>query len=260
MTAAPLSAVSQATQRRPEDENINALLERYGYEGEIEPDALSIYARGLEPDKYAEDVTIDVSSLFGDPQYRDIDPETGEIIERNYAMGGLVRKYGEGGEVTAGDRLRQFGKGALFGFGDEAEAAVRSVLAGDLLMRNYPTRAAKIRDEMRQYEEAHPYEALAYEAGGMLVPAVIPGGQGASAARLAALAARNPRLTQAGLAVGQGALYGAGTADSVADIPRSMAEEGVLGGVGYGVMGVAGKGLKKGAKAVRRRRRAKKGR
>lgn len=197
-----------------------------------------------------------VDSLGFDPQYRDIDPETGEIIERNYAMGGLVRKYGEGGEVTAGDRLRQVGKGALFGFGDEAEAAVRSVLAGDLLMRNYPTRAAKIRDEMRRYEEAHPYEALAYEAGGMLVPAVIPGGQGASATRLAALAARNPRLTQAGLAVGQGALYGAGTADSVADIPRSMAEEGVLGGVGYGVMNVAGKGLKK---AIRRRR-AKKGR
>jgi hypothetical protein len=196
--------------------------------------------------------------------------DTGELVE-GYAMGGLVRKYGEGGEVMAGDRLRQVGKGALFGFGDEAEAAVRSVLAGDLLMRNYPTRAAKIRDEMRRYEEARPYEALAYEAGGMLIPAVIPGGQGASAARLAALAARNPRLTQAGLAVGQGALYGAGTADSVADIPRSMAEESVLGGLGYGVTGVAGIGLKKGAgavkrgvkkgvEAIRRRRRVKEGR
>ena len=185
--------------------------------------------------------------------------DTGELVE-GYAMGGLVRKYGEGGEVTAGDRLRQVGKGALFGFGDEAEAAVRSVLAGDLLMRNYPTRAAKIRDEMRQYEEAHPYEALAYEAGGMLIPAVIPGVQGASATRLAALTARNPLLTQAGLAVGQGALYGAGTADSVADIPRSMVEEGVVGGLGYGVMNVAGKGLTKGVEAVRRRRRVKEGR
>jgi len=287
MTAAPLSAVSQATQRRPEDENINALLERYGYEGEIEPDALSIYARGLEPDKYAEDVTIDVSSLFGDPQYRDIDPETGEIIERNYAMGGLVRKYSEGGPSWidyARDRARAVAKGITASNNDEIEAGLRALFQLD--PSAYRPARDKIRAEQQAFEEANPKEALAFEVGGAILPSVglalIPGGQVASGARLAALVNKYPGVAQAtyrglqqlgptraaAIPVVTGATaYGVGAADEIEDIPRSVAEEGVLAGLGYGVMGLGGIGLKKGAgavnsgvkkgvEAIRRRRRA----
>jgi hypothetical protein len=244
MLASPLSTANLATQRRPEDENINALLERYGYEGEIEPDALSIYARGLEPDKYAEDVAIDVSSLFGDPQYRDIDPETGEIIERNYAMGGLVRKYGEGGLVDFlpdAEDVKGFGRavgeGLLFGYNDEVEAYLRALAQDD--PDAFQREVDKIRREQIQYAQDHPGWALAGNATGMVGTAFIPGAQGLSAARLASMGPKARAAYELGLGAGQGALYGTGKMydepDSERDPLAVLVTETAAGSLGYPV-------------------------
>lgn len=200
--------------------------------------------------------------LYGRPV--EIDPatnqlfyaDTGALVEE-YALGGLVRKYQEGGAVkgyseggpSSVDRGRAAAQGLTFGFGDEIEAGLRAFFQLD--PEAYRPIRDKIREEQQAYQEAHPEEALLFEVGGALVPSLIPGGQGVSAARLATLADKYPRAAQAayraaqrlgpdGVAAipvaGAAGLYGVGAADSMADIPRSVAEEMAFGLGLYGAV------------------------
>lgn len=151
------------------------------------------------------------------------------------------RRYNEGGPSFT-DRARSTAKGAMFAFNDEAEARARALFSGG----NYDAILRDIRAQQKAYEEAHPYESAAYEMGGALAPALLPGGQGLAGARVASLAAKMPRAVAGALPVaGEAALYGVGAADSMADIPRSVGEEMLMGLGMYGVGAAAAPRLKR---------------
>jgi hypothetical protein len=145
----------------------------------------------------------------------------------------------------ARDQARSVLKGVTFAFGDEIEAGLRALAQRD--PSAYSREVARIRREMKAYEEANPYEALGYEAAGSILPSLTPIGGGA---RLAQLAAKAPRLAKYAPEIAMGAAYGAGEAEGMADLPRSMVEEGILGGLTYGVMNRVGKYAKKAKDAV----------
>jgi hypothetical protein len=150
------------------------------------------------------------------------------------------RRFDKGGPSFT-DRARQTAKGATFAFNDEIEAGLRALAQLDPAA--YQSEVARIRAQQKAYEEANPYESAAYEMGGAMLPALLPGGQGLAAARVAALAGKAPRLARIAPAIGgavpvlgEAALYGVGAADSMADIPRSVLSEGAqaLGMYGAG--------------------------
>lgn len=174
---------------------------------------------------------------------RVIDPLTGLPIEEEEVVGmqrgGAVKGYKNGGP-TFRDRARSVGQGVAFGFGDEIEGGVRAlgsaISEGDLmnLRRKYLQERDMIRAQQQAYENANPVESLLYEGGGAMLTGLIPGAQGATAARMAQLAARSPKLARAAGVAADTALYGAGTAESVRDIPRSIRDEALFAVPMYG--------------------------
>lgn len=163
------------------------------------------------------------------------------------------RRYAEGGPSFT-DRARTVAKGAMFAFNDEAEARARALLTGG----NYDDILREIRAQQAAYEEANKAESFGLEMAGGLLPALLPGGQGAAAARVASLVSQAPRLARIAPAIGgavpvagEAALYGVGAADSMADIPRSIGEEALFGLGMYGAGATLGPPLKKlGVKAA----------
>jgi hypothetical protein len=98
--------------------------------------------------------------------------------------------------------------------------------------------------------------------GGSMLPALVPGGQAATAGRLgslgaraATLAAKAPRtamvVRQAAPVAAGAAAYGAGAADSMRDTPRSVGEEALFGLGLYGAGRFAAKPVKAGYRKVR---------
>ena len=152
----------------------------------------------------------------------------------------MPRRFDKGGPSFA-DRARQVAKGATFAFNDNIEAGLRALMQLD--PDAYASELERIRKEQKAYEDANGIESSLYEMGGALIPALLPGGQGLAAARVAALAGKAPRLARIAPAIGgavpvlgEAALYGVGAADSMADIPRSVLSEGAqaLGMYGAG--------------------------
>ena len=109
------------------------------------------------------------------------------------------------------------GQGALFGFGEEAEALVSSLFGN----RSYEQERERIRGEMAEFREAYPKTAMASSlVGGLAVPGGTARSLGGAALRSAAA----------------GGLAGIGAAEG--DI-REQAASGVLGAVTGGVLGTA---------------------
>jgi hypothetical protein len=186
--------------------------------------------------------------------------DTGESAEveeeQGYARGGTVQApigLRKGGQPSFADRARSVAKGATFAFNDEMEAGLRALAQLDPAA--YQREVQKIRAQQAAYEKGNPIESLAYEMGGSMLPALVPGGQVATAGRMASLAARAPRtamaVRRAAPVVGSAALYGAGAADSMRDIPRSMAEEAAFGLGMYGAGNLAARPAKAGYRKVR---------
>jgi len=148
-----------------------------------------------------------------------------------------IPAFAEGGWVGP---ARSVAKGATFAFNDELEGLARMVLSGQISRDAYQREVSKIRAQQQAYEEANPLKSVGYEMAGAVLPALIPGGQGASAGRIASLAAKYPRAASLGTVLGESALYGAGSANSMRDIPRAMGEEAAFGFGMYGA-GEAGK-------------------
>jgi hypothetical protein len=158
-----------------------------------------------------------------------------------------------GGSPSFADRARTVAKGATFAFNDEIEAGLRALAQLDPAA--YRREVARIRAQQKAYEEANPYESAGLEIGGALLPALLPGAQGLAGARMASLAAKAPRAARIAPVVGEAALYGVGAADSMADIPRSVASEGAQALGMYGVGAAAAPRLKAlGAKVAARLR------
>lgn len=111
------------------------------------------------------------------------------------------------------------GQGLMMGWGDEAEAWLRSKLG----QGEYEDLVQRIRKEYGQFSENNPVSSAVMEFGGGVIPGVaamlVPGGQGAGAAQitgattgaLTRLAAR-PVVKSAGVGAGTGAVAGAGSA------------------------------------------------
>jgi hypothetical protein len=186
--------------------------------------------------------------------------DTGESAEveeeQGYARGGTVQApigLRNGGQPSFANRARSVAKGATFAFNDEMEAGLRALAQLDPAA--YQREVQKIRAQQAAYEKNSPLESLAYEMGGSMLPALVPGGQVATAGRMASLAARAPRtamaVRRAAPVAAGAAAYGAGAADSMRDIPRSMAEEAAFGLGMYGAGNLAARPAKAGYRKVR---------
>jgi hypothetical protein len=169
-------------------------------------------------------------SIDGRPVERD--PATGEMIFSD--TGEPVPGFKKGGQVSSADwrgRARSVGQGVTFGFGDELEGGFRALGSaltdGDItaLKQKYLQQRDRVRRQQTAYEEANPYESLGYEMGGAMLTGLIPGAQGATGAKLATLASRYPRAARAAAVAADTAAYGAGSAESIRDIPRSIRDE-----------------------------------
>lgn len=125
------------------------------------------------------------------------------------------------GKAVAG--VRAVGQGLTFGFGDEAEALVTSLVRGT----PYDTEAARIRDEMAAFREGYPKTALAAELAGGIATAAGMGRAALTGVKGASQIAR----ALAKSATAQGALGGAGAAEGgLAERATGAAVGGAVGG------------------------------
>jgi hypothetical protein len=147
-------------------------------------------------------------------------PKQDEIV-------GTVPQSGEGVQ-----RARAFGKGALFDFADEMEAATRMLASGQLSSDEYYRIKTQINDDYNAWAKANPAEAFGWELAGGISGSFIPGvgvaGKGLQAATgISKLAGVGTRAALVG--AGTGALSGIGQAETMGDIPQSLIENAALG-------------------------------
>ena len=141
------------------------------------------------------------------------------------------------------------GQGLMMGYGDEAEAFVRSKLPGG---RSYEEELADVRQKIRTTQQERPIAATTAEVGGSLAPTVaalaaIPFSGGASAPAAGAAAVRTGTLFSnivrgagrgSAIGAGQGAVEGFGKGEGGFEnrAERALGEAAVGGTVG-GVLG-----------------------
>lgn len=142
------------------------------------------------------------------------------------------------------ERARAALQGLTFGGADEAEAWLRSTFNGE----DYDAALKDVREQLDEYRGARPWEALAYEAGGAALPAIVAGiftGGGATAATSARLFPTLARV--AGIGAAEGGAYsflageggdaetlGGQALNRVRGVPLGISA-GIAGaGVGYG--------------------------
>ena len=156
-------------------------------------------------------------------------------------------------DFTGTDVARSvLGQGLMLGWGDEAEAWVRTKLGDE----TYEQAVKDIRQTNATYNEEHPYASLAGEIAGGFIPTVaalaatpFTGGAstvaaGGNLARLASIGSRRlgPLGTAGVVGATEGAIAGAGMAE----------EGGRLKGAGIGTVigGTLGTGIQKGSEAA----------
>jgi len=128
------------------------------------------------------------------------------------------------------ERARTVAQGATFGFSDEAEARVRS-LVGD---KTYQENVDEIRQKLKTYRDDSPVEAVALEVAGAFAPALLTRGKSAPLS-----------FTQiAGRALGEGLASGYGTSEG--DLAQQLVQTATGGGIG----GIVGTGAHYGVKAL----------
>lgn len=174
-------------------------------------------------------------------------PIVGRMAAESTATGGAPMQRGS---TYANDPLqvaREIGQGLTFGWADEGEAGVRSLLPKSLGGGDYRTIRDDVRAKNRAYEEANPKTALALQVGGGL----LTGGAGVKAASGAVQQA--PSLLRAvARAMGTGAAAGAvgGAGGSEADDALGALKDAGVGGVVGGAVGGSAAVLAKGVPAV----------
>lgn len=134
----------------------------------------------------------------------------------------------------AGGLSRSFAQGAMFGFADEAEAAIRSLWdrgEDESFGSAYYRNRNQVRSELAQFREENMAAALTAElVGGFAVPGLGTAAGAAKALRTAPTLGRMA-LVGAGFGAAEGGLYGAGIAEDVSDIPGEAATGALIGGV-----------------------------
>ena len=177
--------------------------------------------------------TDELADADADPLLDRSDPALGMY------RGGAVQRFKNGGSTgyDYANAARTFGQGLTFGFGDEIEAKLRTLAAKD--PNAYRNEVNRIRMLQERYGEANPKTAMALEAAGMIGGSLaVPSLGGARALASAPRAARF--LAGAADDLGQGALYAAGQAKTMRDVPRTIREEAPINAAFYGGMSGAG--------------------
>lgn len=147
----------------------------------------------------------------------------------------------------AAETVRSVASGALFEFGDEIEAGLRTLVStGKLGGPEYTKLRDELRSKQKQFAEDNPKLALGTKiAGGLAIPA---GTVAKGATKAASL------LKNIGLGAGYGGIAGAGMAEETKDIPKDVLESALLGGGASGTLSLAGKvispTLQKGAREL----------
>jgi hypothetical protein len=172
----------------------------------------------------------------------------------------VVRTVPLAGDNT--QRARAFGKGLLFDFNDELEAAGRMLASGEISSDEYYRIKEQINSDYGTWSKANPGEALGFEVAGGVAGAFIPGigeiGTGMKAAR-GSEALGSTLLAGAKSGAITGALSGLGQSNTLApsDIIPSVAMNTVIGGgagAGFGKLAeLGGRGFAAGRDAVLRR-------
>lgn len=134
---------------------------------------------------------------------------------------------------------RTFLQGVSYANSDEMEAYLRSLFSRD--PDAYQKEVARIRGELARYANANPKAAFGLEAAGMLGGAMLT--PQLSVGRALSPAAR---FVVGGLDdAAQGALYAAGQAESMKEIPQTIVEEGPINAAYYaGISGAGAAGKK----------------
>ena len=211
-----------------------------GFEPQYETPVAEVAPAAAQGPKGGDMIVVDNRDAVYDPTAEAyIFVDTGEIARKAMQRGGAVKGYKKGGPRTQ-DRLRSGFQGVTFGFGDEIEAGLRAagraITNADLAeLQRYRRIKGEINRDLDAYRKNHFWDSIATEGTGAALTGLIPGAQAASGTRLASLAARMPIRAGVARAAGEGALYGAGTADRVRDVPLSVLKEGAFGAVGYPV-------------------------
>lgn len=133
---------------------------------------------------------------------------------------------------------RSVGQGALFGFADEAEAAVRALwdtAPGEDYSDAYLRLRNDVRGQLDQFRAERPVLALGSElAGGFAVPGI---GVGKGVAGAVTTGGRILRGAAGGAAAG--GLFGAGIAEEASDIPREVVRGAAFGAAAGGAIPAA---------------------
>jgi hypothetical protein len=155
-------------------------------------------------------------------------------------------------DAVEGQKLRQFGQGVTFGFGDEIEALIRSSLPGG---PEYDAARDEVRNKLKAYQKANPGEALTMELAGAFIPSIVmamtgvgSGGAGANISRIAGQAAMEGALTAAGTTEA-----GLTSLEGLVDVGKGSGVGGVMGTAVEAAGGRAGKGLSALMSYVRRK-------
>lgn len=139
--------------------------------------------------------------------------------QRSAYLTALARLENQSGRSQ---KLRTAAQGATFGFADEIEAGVKSLVGEETYRQNVD----KIRAQIKQYREDAPVESAVYEIAGAIAPALLSRGASAPLS-----------MTQiAGRAIGEGAVSGYGSSEG--DIVQQLTQTATGAGLG-GVVGTA---------------------
>ncbi len=142
------------------------------------------------------------------------------------------------------ESARAIGQGVTFGFGEEAEAGIRSALG----QGNYKDIRDQLRLQQAQFQKESPYLSTGLEiAGGLTTPAGIYG-LGSKALLRGGTTALSKIGQGAAVGAGAGALTGAGVAPELQDVPRSSLYYGTggaaIGGAAVPAIALTGRGLR----------------
>ena len=154
------------------------------------------------------------------------------------ASGGSLPSF-----VAESQRGRTFAQGASFGFSDEIEAAVRSVLPESLGGGEYEQIRNELRKNLRDYKEQNGSESLGIELAGAFIPSILMSMTGIGATGAAANTARILKV-----AAGESALSALGTSEanpisgqSLQDVALGTGTGAIVGTAAEKAMGKFGK-------------------
>ena len=159
--------------------------------------------------------------------------------------------------IAEPQKFRTLAQGASFGFSDEIEAAVRSLVPESMGGRDYEVIRDELRSKLRDYRDQNLGEAITLEVAGAFLPSVMMSmtGVGAPAAgtnlaRIAKVAAGESALTaigssEADMFSGQGVQdVGLGTVTGTAVGTAAEVAMGKVGGLGRALIDYARRKMK----------------